>query len=105
MNEAVPPHVAAEIRSILARHPQVHRAVLFGSRAKGNFREGSDIDLALEGDALQSADLATMLGELDEAPIPQKVDLLLKKAICHEPLLEHIQRVGVVFYERETGQP
>jgi predicted nucleotidyltransferase len=64
--------------------------VLFGSRAKGIFREGSDIDLALEGAELQSADVATMLGELDDAPIPQKVDLLLKKAICHEPLLDHI---------------
>lgn len=104
MNEAVPSSVAAEIRLILARHPQVHRAVLFGSRAKGNFREGSDIDLALEGEELQNADVVTMLGELDDAPIPQKVDLLLKKAICHEPLLDHIQRVGVVFYERETGQ-
>jgi len=103
MKQAVPPRVAAEIRSILARHPQVRRAVLFGSRAKGNFREGSDIDLALEGDALQNADLVTILGELDEAPIPQKVDLLLKKTICNQSLLEHIERVGEVFYEPENS--
>jgi predicted nucleotidyltransferase len=47
---AVPESVAKSICEILGRHPNVRRAVLFGSRAKGNFREGSDIDLALEGE-------------------------------------------------------
>ena len=92
MKDAVPPSVAEEIRAVFKRHPEVERATLFGSRAKGNFREGSDIDLALEGDALE------------ETPIPQKVDLLLKKTLRHQELMDHIERVGVVFYDRETGQ-
>jgi predicted nucleotidyltransferase len=100
MKDAVPPSVAEEIRAVFRRHPQVQRATLFGSRAKGNFREGSDIDLALEGDALEGRHLATMLGELEETPIPQKVDLLLKKTLRHQELLDHIERVGLVFYRQ-----
>jgi hypothetical protein len=60
--------------------------------------------LALEGDALEGRHLATMLGELEETPIPQKVDLLLKKTLRHQELLDHIERVGGGFYDRETGQ-
>ena len=58
MQEVVPGQVAERIRAVLVRHPSVTRAVLFGSRAKGNFREGSDIDLALEGESLGERELA-----------------------------------------------
>lgn len=105
MKDAVPPSVAEEIRAVFRRHPEVQRATLFGSRAKGNFREGSDIDLALEGDALERRHLATMLGEFEESSIPQKVDLLLKKTLSHQELLDHIARVGVVFYESAQARP
>ena len=104
MKDAVPPSVAEEIRAVFRRHPEVQRATLFGSRAKGNFREGSDIDLALEGNVLERRHLATMLGELEETQIPQRVDLLLKKTLRHQELLDHIERLGVVFYDREAGQ-
>lgn len=40
MKDAVPPSVAEEIRAVFRRHPEVERATLFGSRAKGKFREG-----------------------------------------------------------------
>ena len=93
---AVPESVAKSICEILGRHPNVRRAVLFGSRAKGNFREGSDIDLALEGEG----ELSLLIGEFDDAPIAHRVDILLKEKIDHPALLEHIERVGRVFYER-----
>jgi predicted nucleotidyltransferase len=100
MQEVVPGQVAERIRAVLARHPSVTRAVLFGSRAKGNFLEGSDIDLALEGEDLGERELADIRSELDDEPIAHRVDLILKKTITHRELLEHIERVGVVFYER-----
>jgi predicted nucleotidyltransferase len=100
MQEAVPGEVAERIRAVLGRHPSVKRAVLFGSRAKGNFREGSDIDLAVEGEELCEHELADLRSELDDEPIAHCVDLVLKKTITHRELLEHIERVGRVFYER-----
>jgi predicted nucleotidyltransferase len=46
----------ARIRGVLASHAEVERAVLYGSRAQGNYRDGSDIDLCLMGESLTLAE-------------------------------------------------
>jgi predicted nucleotidyltransferase len=100
IGQAVPEVVASRIRSLFARHPKVRRAVLFGSRAKGNFREGSDIDLALETEQMSGRELADIRVELDDEPIAHRVDLVLRESIPPGELLEHIERVGKIFYDR-----
>ncbi|MGB8931444.1 MAG: nucleotidyltransferase domain-containing protein [Anaeromyxobacteraceae bacterium] len=81
------------IREVLARHPAVTGAILFGSRAKGTATPSSDIDLALEGvdDALQAEAIAS---ELDDLPLPYHFDVSALTAIRSQPLREHIARVG-----------
>lgn len=82
------------IRDILARHTEVTGAVLFGSRAKGTAAPASDIDLALEGidDPLRAEAIAS---ELEDLPLPYRFDVIALSTIRHEPLREHIARVGV----------
>lgn len=82
------------IRGILAQHVEVTGAVLFGSRAKGTASAASDIDLALEGidDPLRAEAIAN---ELEELPLPYRFDVVALSAIRHDPLREHIARVGV----------
>ena len=82
------------ICTVLARHPEITGAVLFGSRAKGTSRPASDVDLALEGiaDPLQAEAIAS---ELEELPLPYQFDVKALATIRHRPLLEHIARVGV----------
>lgn len=92
----------ATVRGILADYPAVEKAILYGSRAKGNYRKGSDIDLTLIGAALDHRVLAEIAGRLEESSIPYQVDLSLKEHINNLNLLAHIERVGVVFYERES---
>ena len=92
----------ATVRAILADYPAVEKAILYGSRAKGNYRKGSDIDLTLIGAALNHRLLAEIAGRLEESIIPYQVDLSLKQQIDNPNLLAHIERVGVVFY-RSTG--
>ncbi|GEM_PF-1570417 len=57
----------ATIRKILDQHPMIKKAVIYGSRAKGNYKNGSDIDLTLMGDALDYKTLSAVAGELDES--------------------------------------
>ena len=90
------------IRQTLAAFPAVEKAVLYGSRANGTYRRGSDIDLTLIGDQLDLFLLGKIAGRLDESPIPYQVDLSLWSLIDNVKLREHIERVGVVFYQR-TG--
>ncbi len=91
----------ATVRGILAGCAAVETAVLYGSRAKGNYKPGSDIDLTLIGPGLTHRMLASLAAELDESVIPYQVDLSIRDDIDNPNLLEHIARVGVVFYERD----
>lgn len=85
------------IRRVLARHPDVTGAILFGSRAKGTATPSSDIDLAIEGvdDPLRAEAIAS---ELEELPLPYRFDVQALSAIDSPPLREHIARAGVRVY-------
>jgi len=88
------------LRSILTSQSAVEQAIVYGSRAKGNFRPGSDIDLTLVGPDLTLTDLTRIAQALDESDLPYQVDLSLQADIDNPNLLEHIARVGQVLYER-----
>lgn len=91
----------ATARAILERYPAIAKAVIYGSRAKGNYKPGSDIDLTLIGDALDFKVLSSVASALDESDIPYTVDLSCFDRIDNPALREHIERVGVVFYQRD----
>lgn len=95
----LPPATLDAIRRILAEEPAVKKAVIYGSRAKGTYRPGSDIDLTLFGDGLDLDMLGQIATRLHESPIPYQVDLSIFELIDHAGLREHIQRVGQPFYE------
>ena len=89
-----------KIAGVLAGHPQVKQALLYGSRAKGNYKNGSDIDLTLMGQELQTDDLLQIMGELDDLLLPHMIDLSIFHQLNHPELIDHIRRVGIIFYER-----
>ena len=100
MEYGLPDSTCATVRQILASYPQIEKAVLYGSRAKGNYKAGSDIDLTLFGTALNHTLLMSISTALEESDIPYTVDLSLFDQIETPTLREHIERVGQVFYER-----
>jgi type I restriction enzyme S subunit len=91
-----------KIRGVFAQFSEIEKAVLYGSRAKGNFKTGSDIDLTLYGAAITSDLHATIADRLDDLLLPYSIDLSLFDELDHAKLREHIERVGMVFYEREN---
>jgi type I restriction enzyme S subunit len=91
------------IREVLAKYPEVEKAILYGSRAIGNYRPGSDIDLTLIGEKLNLSTLQKIEDELDDLLLPYKIDLSLHKQIQNQELLEHIERVGKVFFDRNPA--
>ena len=94
----LPPYVIDRFRALFRAWPQVERVVLYGSRAKGNYRKGSDIDLCLEGETLGIAELLKLDAEIDDLLLPWKVDLSLRHNIDNPDLLAHIDRVGIPIY-------
>lgn len=88
------------IGSIIAVDARVRKVILFGSRAKGSGREGSDIDLAVYGDALDRNDAARWADELEEALFPWSVDVVVVDNEVDPDLRAHIDRVGrVIFFQ------
>ncbi len=95
-----------KIRVVLGHYPQVDKATLYGSRAKGNFKNGSDIDLTLHGNSdLTLNVLYKIMDELDDLLLPYIIDLSIYDTINDPDVIEHIQRVGVTFYDKGEHIP
>jgi predicted nucleotidyltransferase len=88
------------IQQVLAAHPEVEQAIVYGSRAMGRQRPASDIDLTLVGPAVGFSTLARIEAELDDLLLPWMIDLSRLDDLSHPPLLAHIERVGQVLYRR-----
>lgn len=87
-----------KIKKIFLNKASVSRAVLFGSRAKGTFQPGSDIDIALFGNDLTLKDILDLYVDLDELHLPYKFDLAIYDRITEPALKDHINRVGKIIY-------
>ena len=87
------------LHQVFSHFPEIEQVVLFGSRAKGNFKNGSDIDFAVKGD-IDLKLLNKISHEIDDLLLPYQVDLVNLSTISHQDLLEHIKRVGIIFYNK-----
>ena len=89
-----------KIHAVFRQFPQVEAAILYGSRAKGNYRNGSDIDLTLKGGNLNHKILSLISSKMDDLLLPYIIDISIYKQIDNPDLIEHIERVGKVFYQK-----
>ena len=96
----IPEEAAKKILSWLKQIPEIEKAILFGSRAKGTQREGSDIDIALLGKRITFSHRDTLLLSYDALYLPWKVDLVLYDQIEEPDLKSHIDRVGKIIFSR-----
>ena len=88
----------AKVKDIFAEHKEIESVILYGSRAKGNYRPGSDIDLTLKGKNINLSLLNKISLALDDLVLPYTFDLSIFDRINSSDLLEHIERVCVVFW-------
>jgi predicted nucleotidyltransferase len=101
MKYGLPEAAVQKICVVLSRHPQVKQAILYGSRAKGNHKHGSDIDLTLRGGAdLTLPVLYRIMDEFDDLFLPYVIDLSIYANIGDPDVIAHIQHVGITVYEK-----
>jgi len=97
------PETLFNIRQAIAKVETIDKVLLYGSRAKGNYRNGSDIDITLLGENLTLENsVYRLMDEIEELYLPYSFDISIFEHIDNTNLKEHIERVGVVFYQRET---
>ena len=92
-----------QIFCVFKRYPEIEEVILYGSRAMGNFKPGSDIDFALKG-VLHEETVSHVYVELNERlPLPYKFDVLSYSDLTNLSLKEHIDRYGKIFYSRNKA--
>jgi predicted nucleotidyltransferase len=85
-----------EILRLILKYPEIEEVKIFGSRAKGTYKKGSDLDLCISGKNLKSSTLANLSDDLnEESLLPYYFDLLDKRKISSEALLAHIKEYGI----------
>lgn len=90
------------LQQLFKKHPAVQKVKLYGSRAKGTFHERSDVDLVVFGEGIDRFLIAELLLDLEDSNLPYSVDLQNYHELKNRELIEHIDRVGVVVFEREA---
>lgn len=82
------------LRDLFSTDTRIERAIVYGSRAKGNFRYGSDIDITLDAPSMDFDGFVRLCSAVDDLMLPWNVDLSLLSHIDNPDLLDHITRVG-----------
>jgi len=90
--------IIKQVNYVFAKYPQIEKAIIYGSRAKGNYKTGSDIDLSLTGEDLTLSLIHAVELEIDDLLLPYTFDISIFNQISNPDLIEHINRVGLVFY-------
>jgi uncharacterized protein len=95
----------SRVVAVLSRYSELDRAILFGSRAKGTYKRGSDIDLALSGAGLDWRVIGRIYDALDDLLLPYHFSLIKYDSDTDADLAAHIDRVGIPVYDRTRSQP
>lgn len=90
-----------KINEVFSKYLEIKKVIIYGSRAKGSYKNGSDIDLTLIGENIKLEQLNKIDNELDNLMLPYSFDLSAYKELTNKEFIEHIDRVGLVFFNRE----
>lgn len=83
------------IRDMILSMPEISQAIIFGSRAKGTWKEFSDIDISLKGNGVTHQTIVTLINRIDDLNLPYIFDFNRYDSLTNPLLREHIDRVGI----------
>jgi uncharacterized protein len=89
------PQINESIKAEVKRFPEVRAAYLFGSRARGDFRDQSDIDIAIDAPTMTASHFAQLWNAIDALPIAFPLDCVWLQAMPASPLKSMVQRDAV----------
>lgn len=96
------PSIITDIQTVFSQYPQIEKVLLFGSRAKNTWKDGSDIDLAVISTTLSDHDFTILWNKIDDLPLIFKIDCLHWNRLNNLSLKNKILQEGMLFYCAKT---
>ncbi|MCL2416727.1 MAG: nucleotidyltransferase domain-containing protein [Bacteroidales bacterium] len=93
-----------ELQNLFSRYTDIEKVVLYGSRAIGNYKTFSDVDITLVGDDLTHSQLNKLSLDIDDLLLPYQFDISIFHTLKNDGLIDHIQRVGITIYQKNTSR-
>ena len=90
-----------KICRLFAENERIESVILYGSRAKGNYKPFSDVDITLKGEELTRRDLNFLKISIDDLLLPYQFDISIFKSLKNPDLIDHINRVGIAIYKKD----
>ena len=87
-----------ELHDLFAKYKEIEQVILYGSRAKGNYKPFSDVDITLVGSGLTRSHLNSLSGDINDSLLPYNFDISILHQLKSPELLEHIQCRGITIY-------
>ena len=91
-----------KLQELFAANGSIETVILYGSRAKGNYKPFSDVDITLVGNGFSRSDMNILHAAIDETSLPYKFDISILATLRNEELIDHINRMGIVIYKRNN---
>jgi predicted nucleotidyltransferase len=88
------------LKSIFSKYDSLNKVIVYGSRAKGTFNERSDLDLVITESNIDRSLIGQIISEINNSNFPYLLDLQDFSTLKNKQLIDHIDRVGKVFYSR-----
>jgi predicted nucleotidyltransferase len=90
----------SKLQEVFSRYAEIEMVVLYGSRAKGSYKPFSDVDITLFAEEVTDSRFSKLLLDIDDLLLPYQFDISIFRTITNADLIDHIQRVGVVIYQK-----
>lgn len=103
INFGLSSNTISQINAVFIQYPTIEKVVIYGSRATGKYKVGSDIDLVMYGNDLNYQIQMDIFDALDELLLPYSIDLAIYHTLNHDNLKEHINNVGQIFYKKKPS--
>ena len=94
----------SKLQNAFSLYADIEKVVLYGSRAKGNHKPFSDVDIALTGNAITYSKLHKLSTDIDDLLLPYQFDISIFHKLTNPDLIDHIQRVGITIYQKEGSK-
>ena len=103
-NTGLTKEIYNSIKAVFSKYKQIESVLIYGSRAMGNYRPASDIDLTLIGKNIDLSLQTKIEFDLDDLMLPYKFDISIYEKITNQEFIDHINSVGKEIYKRKTNE-